>query len=218
MFAALAAAEGRIHGVPAEDVTFHEVGALDAIVDVVGTCAALESLGVDEVRCAPVAVGTGTIRAAHGELPNPPPAVLELLANAPVVGKDVDFELTTPTGAALVAALSTEWGPLPQMTIGAVGYGAGSRDLKDRPNATQVVIGEIVDAPKSGGQPVIHLETNVDDVTGEVLAHTVQRLLDAGAHDAWITPIVMKKGRPAHTVNRPRRPNACWRDPRRARR
>lgn len=200
VFGALAQAEGRLHRQPPEHVHFHEVGAIDAIVDIVGTCAALEVLDVDVVACSPVANGLGTIRAAHGILPNPAPAVVELLRGAPTVGLDVPMELTTPTGAAIVAALAVEWGPMPDMTIESSGFGAGTREVEGRPNLVQVVIGE--QAPVlERGQPVTLLEVNVDDVTGEVLAHAVAALLDAGAHDAWVTPILMKKGRPAHTVS-----------------
>jgi hypothetical protein len=144
------------------------------------------------------------IRSAHGALPNPAPAVVELLRGAPTYGRDVGVELTTPTGAALLAALVSTWGPLPEMTISSTGFGAGSRELDDLPNLTQVVIGEAVAvaAPAAqAGQPVVLLEVNVDDATGETLAHAVAALLEAGAHDAWITPIVMKKGRPAYTVS-----------------
>jgi uncharacterized protein (TIGR00299 family) protein len=199
-FRALAEAEGRLHRRPPEQVHFHEVGGLDAIVDIVGTCAALEVLGVDEVHASPVATGLGMIRAAHGMLPNPAPAVVELLRGAPTYGIDISVELTTPTGAALLAANAVSWGPLPSMTIERTGFGAGTREIDGRPNATQVVVGRAVDALTRPGQAVVQLEVNVDDATGEVLAHTVAALLDAGAHDAWVTPIVMKKGRPAHTV------------------
>lgn len=202
VFAALADAEGRLHRRPPAQVHFHEVGGLDAIVDVVGTCAALEVLGIDEVRASTVVTGTGMIRAAHGMLPNPAPAVVALLASvgAPTTGIDVGVELTTPTGAALLAALASGFGPMPSMSIEATGFGAGSRDIDGRPNATQVVVGTAVDAI-GAGQPVVLLEANVDDATGETLAHAVAALLDAGAHDAWVTPIVMKKGRPAYTVS-----------------
>lgn len=199
-FSALAEVEGRLHRRPPEQVHFHEVGALDAIVDVVGSCAALEVLDVDEVHASPVANGMGMIRSAHGVLPNPAPAVVELLRDAPTYGVDVQVELTTPTGAALLAALATGWGPLPPMTVVATGFGAGSRDLDGRPNLLQVVLGRRA-AELDPGQPVVLLEVNVDDATGETLAHAVAALLDAGAHDAWVTPIVMKKGRPAHTVS-----------------
>lgn len=201
-FAALAEVEGRLHRHDPAHVHFHEVGGVDAIVDIVGTCAALEVLGVDDVRSSPVAMGMGTVRAAHGELPNPAPAALELLRGAPVRGVEIDLELTTPTGAALLAALASGFGALPALTIASVGYGAGHRDLAGRPNVTQVVVGETAaTGADASGQPVMQVEANVDDTTGEVLAHTVDALLQAGAHDAWITPIVMKKGRPAYTVH-----------------
>lgn len=201
VFGALAEAEGRLHRRPPSQVHFHEVGGIDAIVDVVGTCAALEVLGVDSVFASAVATGTGMIRSAHGALPNPAPAVVELLRGAPTYGRDVGVELTTPTGAALLAAMVSGWGPLPAMTIEATGFGAGSRELADLPNLTQVIVGTVADAPLDAGQPVVLLEANVDDATGETLAHTIAALLEAGAHDAWLTPIVMKKGRPAYTVS-----------------
>ncbi|HVX18139.1 MAG TPA: nickel pincer cofactor biosynthesis protein LarC [Acidimicrobiales bacterium] len=202
VFHRLAEAEGRLHRKPASQVHFHEVGGIDAIVDVVGTCAALELLDIDEVWSSPVTHGIGMVRAAHGLLPNPAPAVVELLRDAPVRGIEVPFELTTPTGAALVATLATGWGPLPPLTIRATGFGAGSREIDGRPNLLQVVIGDPAgDGALVDGQPVVLLEANVDDATGEVLAHAVAALLEAGAHDAWITPILMKKGRPAHTVS-----------------
>jgi len=199
-FDALARAEGRLHRRPPEQVHFHEVGGLDAIVDVVGTCAALELLDVDEVHSSPVANGVGMVRAAHGLLPNPAPAVVELLRGAPTFGVDIAAELTTPTGAALLAANVMRWGPLPMMTIASMGFGAGTRELEARPNLTQVVVGTMSDEMPTG-QPVTLLEVNVDDATGETLAHTLAMLMEAGAHDAWITPILMKKGRPAHTVS-----------------
>jgi len=203
VFAALAEVEGRLHRRPPAQVHFHEVGGLDAIVDVVGTCAALEVLGVDEIWASPVTTGMGMVRTAHGMLPNPAPAVVSLLAGAPTVGIDVPVELTTPTGAALLAALTSGYGPLPAMTITATGFGAGTRELDDLPNLTQVVIGSKtpVGLDVSGGQPVVELSANLDDVTGETLAHTIAALLSAGAVDAWVTPIIMKKGRPAHTIS-----------------
>lgn len=200
VFEALADAESQLHGRPVEQVHFHEVGGLDAIVDIVGTCAALEVLGIDEVHVGPIAQGQGMIRSAHGHLPIPAPATVALLRGAPTFGTEVPAELTTPTGAALMAALATRFGTMPAMVVAAVGYGAGDRELPDRPNVTQVVIGETAPAP-SAGQDVQLLETNVDDVTGETLAHTIERLLEAGAHDAWVTPVVMKKGRPAHVLS-----------------
>ncbi len=200
VFRALAEAEAHLHSRPVAQVHFHEVGGLDAIVDIVGTCAALEVLDVAEVHVSPIAHGQGMIRTAHGHLPIPAPATVELLRGAPTFGTEVPLELTTPTGAALMSALATRFGPMPSLTIESVGYGAGDRELQDRPNVTQVVLGR-AEATLSAGQEVRLLETNVDDVTGETLAYTIEALLLAGAHDAWITPVVMKKGRPAHVVS-----------------
>lgn len=201
VFAALAEVEGRLHRRPPAQVHFHEVGGLDAIVDVVGTCAALEVLDVDMVKASPVATGMGMIRSAHGLLPNPAPAVVELLRGAPTYGIDLAVELTTPTGAALLAALGSGYGPLPPMDVTSTGFGAGSRVLDHLPNCTQVIIGTAADAAFAAGHPVLELSANLDDATGETLAHTVDALMEAGALDAWITPIVMKKGRPGHIVS-----------------
>ena len=203
-FAALADAEGHLHRRPPAQVHFHEVGGVDAVIDVVGTCAAMEVLGIDEVRSSAVANGTGMVRSAHGMLPVPAPAVVELLRGAPTYGRDLPYELTTPTGAALLAATASGWGPMPPMQVTASGFGAGTRDIEGLPNLVQVVLGTaqpVESARPEPGQPVVLLEVNVDDATGETLAHAVAALLDAGAHDAWVTPIVMKKGRPAHTVS-----------------
>ncbi|MDQ6837279.1 MAG: nickel pincer cofactor biosynthesis protein LarC [Actinomycetota bacterium] len=202
-FARLAEVEGRLHHRPPSQVHFHEVGGMDAIIDIVGTCVALEVLGVDRVACSAVAQGTGVIRSAHGLLPNPVPAVVGLLADAgaPTYGTDRPVELTTPTGAALLATLVDQWGPMPALTLEASGFGAGTRELDGVPNAVQVVIGSVAGSDLDGGQPIAVMETNVDDVTGEVLAHTVARLVAAGAYDAWITPVIGKKGRPAHVVS-----------------
>ncbi len=202
VFARLAEVEGALHGVPTSEVEFHEVGSLDAVVDIVGTCAALESLHVDEVRSGPVALGHGMVSAAHGALPNPAPAVTKLLLGAPVVGQDCTVELTTPTGAALLAALVTQWGPMPAMQLVTTGLGAGQRDPADRPNVTQVVVGTVAETIDGQTQRLLTVvEANIDDATGEVLADTVSRLMDAGALDAWLTPILMKKGRPASTIH-----------------
>ncbi len=199
-FAALADVEGRLHRRPSAQVHFHEVGGHDSIIDVVGTAAALEILGVDEVTSSAVATGTGTVRTAHGFLPNPSPAVVRLLEGVPTWGRDVAVELTTPTGAAILASMASAFGPLPPMRIAATGFGAGSREIDGLPNCTQVVVGESM-AAEMPGQPVVVLEANLDDATGETLSHALQALLDAGALDAWITPVIMKKGRPGHTVS-----------------
>ncbi|NMR21275.1 nickel pincer cofactor biosynthesis protein LarC [Cellulomonas fimi] len=206
VFGRLATAEGRVHGVPAEEIEFHEVGALDAIADVVGTCAALDDLGATAVVVSPIALGSGRIRAHHGELGVPVPAVLEL-----TVGWDVDAggegELATPTGVALVTALASSSGPLPAMRVHAVGVGAGTRDVHGRANVVRVVLGAPVGAvdPHDGGggglEPAVVLEANVDDLDPRVWPEVLARLLDAGASDAWLTPVLMKKGRPAHTLH-----------------
>lgn len=203
-FGALAAAEARIHRRPESTIHFHEVGGIDAIVDIVGTCAALEVLGVDQLASGPVAVGLGMVRSGHGLLPNPAPAVAELLQGVPTYGRDVAVELTTPTGAALLTTLVSpgRWGPLPAMTVSATGFGAGTSELADLPNVAQVVLGtEIAEQAGAGGQPTALIEANLDDATGETLAWTVASLLEAGARDAWVTPVVAKKGRPAHVVS-----------------
>jgi uncharacterized protein (TIGR00299 family) protein len=207
-FAALAQVEGQLHRRAPGQVHFHEVGGIDSIIDVVGTCAALEVLDVNHVWASPVATGMGMVRAAHGLLPNPAPAVVELLRGAPTYGREVPAELTTPTGAALLAANVAGYGAIPAMTVTATGFGAGSRDLDGLPNVTQVVLGRAstlsagkAEPGRTSGQPAMLLEVNVDDATGETLAHTVAALLETGAYDAWVTPIVMKKGRPAHVVS-----------------
>jgi uncharacterized protein (TIGR00299 family) protein len=200
-FRLLASVEGRIHRRDVEDVHFHEVGGHDAVVDVVGVAAALELLGVEEITASAVATGTGTIRTAHGLLPNPSPATVELLAGAPTYGRDVGAELTTPTGAALLASMASGFGPMPPMRVSSVGYGAGSRELKELPNCVQVLVGERTGEDPGTGQPLVLLEANLDDVTGEVLAHTLSALLEAGALDAWLAPVVMKKGRPGHVLS-----------------
>jgi pyridinium-3,5-bisthiocarboxylic acid mononucleotide nickel chelatase len=206
VFAVLAEAEGAVHGIDPDAVEFHEVGSLDAIVDVVGVAAALHSLAVERVVAGPIGCGHGTIHAAHGDLPNPPPAVARLLASRgiPVIGVDTGMELATPTGVAILAALAESFGPLVAMTPSAVGYGAGTADPAGRPNVVQVIVGEAVDDDVRLPQPgraATQLDVNVDDISGEVLAHAISAALGAGAFDAWVTPIVMKKGRPAHTVS-----------------
>jgi uncharacterized protein (TIGR00299 family) protein len=178
------------------------VGGHDAIVDIVGTVAALEVLGVDEVTASAVATGTGTVRSAHGLLPNPSPAAVRLLEGIPTYGRPTGVELTTPTGAALLSALASSFGPLPTMVVTASGFGGGSCELDDLPNCTQVVLGRrAADAAVGAGQPALVLETNLDDVTGEQLGYAVAAALEAGAFDAWVSPVTMKKGRPGHVLH-----------------
>jgi uncharacterized protein (TIGR00299 family) protein len=198
VFTALADAEGHIHRADPSTVQFHEVGGIDAIVDVVGSCLALEQLGVDRIVVAPVAVGQGIAKSAHGLIPNPAPATVRLLEGVPVRGIDLRVELTTPTGAAIVAALADDHGPMPGMTVSASGFGAGDSELDEHPNLLHVVLGE---ADEVENEDLVVLEANVDDLSGEYLAHAVTRLLDEGALDAWITPIEMKRGRKAALVS-----------------
>jgi uncharacterized protein (TIGR00299 family) protein len=205
VFALLAEVEANIHGVTIDDIEFHEVGSVDAIVDIVGVCAALEVLNIDRIFCSNIAVGHGHIKSAHGSLPNPAPAVTALAAlrGVTLVGLDDHRELATPTGVALMVALADSFGAMPPLTVSSVGYGAGTNDIPGRANVVKVVIGETLEQTvlSGAGQDVQLLEANVDDVSGEVIAHTIAELLNAGAHDAWATPIVMKKGRPAFTVH-----------------
>lgn len=198
VFTALAEAEGHIHQADPASVHFHEVGGIDAIVDVVGSCLALEALDIDRIVVAPVAVGQGMTKSAHGIIPHPAPATVQLLEGIPVKGLDVTVELTTPTGAALVRALADGFGPMPEMTVASAGFGAGDNELEKHPNLLHVVVGE---STNLGVDQLVVMETNVDDLSGEYLAHSVTRLLDAGALDAWITPIEMKHGRPAVTIS-----------------
>ncbi len=204
IYQTLAEVEGSIHGVDPAEVELHEVGALDSIIDVVGSCAALESLGIEQVSHSAIGVGHGTVTTAHGQFPNPVPAVSQLLAmhHSSTVGVDTTMELATPTGVALMTVLSKgQSGPsMPAMNTRSVGFGAGTADTPNRPNVVQVVVGDLTSQPTTDGEVAVELAVNVDDVTGEVLADAIEQLLAAGAFDAWITPIIMKKGRPAFTV------------------
>jgi pyridinium-3,5-bisthiocarboxylic acid mononucleotide nickel chelatase len=202
VFRRLAEVEATLHRRPVDQVHFHEVGGHDAIIDIVGTVAALEVLGIDEVTASAVATGTGTVRAAHGLLPNPSPAAVRLLEGVPTYGRDVRVELTTPTGAALLAALSTGFGPMPAMVVTGSGFGGGASEIDELPNCTQVILGQRPGHPDVGaGQAAWVLETNLDDVTGEQLAYAVELALQGGAFDAWVSPVTMKKGRPGHVLH-----------------
>lgn len=200
VFTRLAEAEAAVHGTTIEKVHFHEVGAIDAVLDIVGAVIALEMLGVEEVHCSPVVVGSGTVRCDHGLLPVPPPAVARLLQGIPVLPTTEDGELLTPTAAALLTTLASRFGPPPPMTIRSVGYGAGMKETKGLPNVLRVVIGEADSAagqtPEGGGHDqVVVLETNIDDASAQVVGHCLDRLMDAGALDAYTMPISMKKWR-----------------------
>jgi uncharacterized protein (TIGR00299 family) protein len=197
-FRRLAVAEGAVHNQDPEDVTFHEVGAVDSIVDVVGSCVALELLDAETVSCGPLPMGSGVVRSAHGPLPVPGPATLEVLKGSRVRWVDEPHETTTPTGAALMSALTggTFSVAAPPMELREVGYGAGRIRLHNAPNLLRAVVGELEGAPGE----VELLEANVDDAPGEFLGAAVERLLATGALDAWLEPIVMKRGRGAYKV------------------
>jgi hypothetical protein len=204
-FGRLAQAEAVVHGVPADDVAFHEVGALDAIADIVGACAGFAELDLTALNVSPVAVGSGTASTAHGLVSVPPPAVAELLRGVPTYAGAPELELCTPTGAALLTEWVSAWGPQPPMAVSAIGTGAGGRDLRDQSNVLRLLVGE--PTPGRGEQPLstqpdqLLLESNVDDFDPRLWPAVLAQLMAAGAADAWLTPILMKKGRPAHTLS-----------------
>jgi uncharacterized protein (TIGR00299 family) protein len=195
VFLALARAEAKIHAMPVDRIHFHEVGALDTIVDIVGTVIGLDQLGISRLHCSFLPTGHGFVDCAHGKLPLPAPAVCELLQNVPTYGIDLQQEIVTPTGAALIATLADEFGPLPPMTIQVTGYGAGSRTLANgQPNLLRLIIGEAAATPEV--QRVEIIETNLDDWSPETFPHLSERLFNEGALDVTLAPIQMKKGRP----------------------
>jgi uncharacterized protein (TIGR00299 family) protein len=200
VFGRLAEAEARIHRKPVDQVHFHEVGAVDAVVDVVGSALLLHDLGVTELWASPVATGTGMVRSEHGVLPVPAPAVLELLQGVPIYSGGITAELTTPTGAAILAAGVGRFTELPPMRVAAVGYGAGTRPHDELPNLLRVLLGERTDGGAEGDSGLV-LEANLDDMTPELAPWVLERLLEAGAADVWFTPIHMKKGRPGITLS-----------------
>lgn len=207
VFHRIAVAEGKIHGRSPDEVHFHEVGALDSIVDIVGACIGLDILGRPRVLAGPVVEGTGFVRCAHGRMPLPAPATLEILAarNVPIAQCEEPSELVTPTGAALLAEFVERFGPLQEFAAQRVGYGLGTRDNKTRPNVLRAVLGETI-APKQDAahdwetDEVAVLETNLDDISPEILGHVVERAFALGALDVWHSPIQMKKNRPGVIV------------------
>jgi hypothetical protein len=205
VFTRLAEAEGLVHGIAPDDVHFHEVGALDSIADVVGVAAGFVHLAPDLLVCSPVALGGGTIEVAHGTIGVPGPAVVALLRGVPTYGGPVDLELTTPTGAALLVELADSFGPQPPVAVEAVGVGAGGRDPDGHANVLRLLVGASVstgstsEGGSTSGARVI--EANVDDLDPRLWPDVIAALLAAGASDAWLTPILMKKGRPAHTLS-----------------
>jgi uncharacterized protein (TIGR00299 family) protein len=198
IFEALGAAEAKVHNTPIESVHFHEVGAVDAIVDIVCAAVGADALGVDEIVCSPLNVGGGTVQCAHGTFPVPVPATVELLKDAPVYSSGVQAELVTPTGAAIVKTLASRFAGFPQMKIEKSGYGAGSRDFSGHPNVVRVTVGEAAStlATKTASETITVLEANLDDLNPQVFGYVMDRLLEEGALDGFAVPVQMKKNRP----------------------
>jgi pyridinium-3,5-bisthiocarboxylic acid mononucleotide nickel chelatase len=197
IFAKLAEAEAKVHGTSVEKVHFHEVGAADSIADIVGSAVGWDLLGVERIECSPVPTGSGRVRIAHGEVSVPAPATAELLRGIPLAESAVQAELTTPTGAAILATLVDAFGPLPAMKIQRIGCGAGQKDLDEQPNLLRLLVGEMVgSAPGGEADQVCVLETNLDNLSGELVGYAIGRLWDAGALDVYTTAIQMKKNRP----------------------
>ena len=199
IFNKLAAAEAKVHGTDIEKVHFHEVGAVDSIVDIVSVAIAIEMLGIERIVCSTIPVGSGTVQCAHGEIPLPAPATAELLVGVKTFPSPNPGEATTPTGAAVVTTLSESFGPAPEMKIKSIGYGAGSRDNSNAPNLLRVIIGE--DCDNGEVDSVVELSGNIDDCTGEIIGATMDKLLSAGALDVWITPGYTKKSRPTSMLS-----------------
>lgn len=194
IFTRLGEAEAKVHGVPIRKVHFHEVGAIDSIADICGAAIGWDLLGVDRIQASPIPTGRGTIDMDHGRLSVPAPATAELLCGIPLAESHVELELTTPTGAAIVATLVDAFGPVPAMKIAKIGYGAGTKDLATQPNVLRLFVGETVEAPAADQVWVV--ETNLDDVSGEVIGHATTKLWERGALDVYTTAVQMKKNRP----------------------
>jgi hypothetical protein len=205
VFGRIAEAEGKLHNTPPGEVHFHEIGAVDSIIDIVGTCLGLEMLGISDLVCSPVNVGGGSVRTAHGSLPVPAPAALELLKEVPIYSSGVEGELVTPTGAALITTLATGFGPIPAMVVERVGYGAGAREIPGQPNLARLMVGQRTETVKAregapGDDLVSVIEASVDDMSPQLYGFFLDQALAAGALDVTCTPLQMKKGRPGILV------------------
>ena len=195
IFTRLAEAEARVHNEPVDHVHFHEVGALDAIVDVVCAAICFDALQIDRFICSPIHVGSGMVKMAHGQFPVPPPAVTELLKGVPFYATEIKGELLTPTGAAIITSVCSEYGPIPRITTEQSGYGAGTREYPNFPNVLRVLIGEVEDAGATD-ERLWMIETNLDDASPQIIGHVMDRVLESGALDCFFTPVQMKKNRP----------------------
>ena len=200
IFTRLAEAEAKVHGIPVETVHFHEVGALDAIIDVVGSCIGFELLGAESFACSRIHVGSGFVEMKHGKFPVPPPAVADLLRDIPIYSTEIEGELITPTGAAIISALCDSYGEIPDVKVEYIGYGAGSREYTGFPNVLRLMIGESR-AGDGASQSLVLIETNLDDISPQVLGYVMGRAFEMNVLDCWFTPIQMKKNRPATRVS-----------------
>lgn len=200
IFRRLGEAEARIHGIPVESVHFHEVGAIDSIVDIVGTCIGLEALGIEKLICSPIHVGSGTFTCAHGTYPVPGPATAELLKGAPIYSGEIEGELMTPTGAAIISELASGYGPMPLMRVEKIGYGAGTRTYPRFPNVLRAVVGTPESDADETPETVTVIEANIDDLNPQVFGYLMEKAISAGALDIFYTPVQMKKNRPGTLV------------------
>ena len=196
IFTKLGEAEAQVHDVPLEKIHFHEVGAVDAIVDIVGVCIGFHFLGLEKFACSALNVGGGTVKMAHGILPVPAPATANLLQGKPTYSNGVEKELVTPTGAAIVATLCESFGPQPVMSVRAIGYGAGTADLEGQPNVLRIMIGEEAEKALPGDEQIAVIEANLDDMNPQIYGYLLEKALSAGALDVYTTPVQMKKSRP----------------------
>jgi hypothetical protein len=196
IFQRIGEAEAKIHNIPIESVHFHEVGAIDSIVDIVGCCVAFDALKIERIISSPLHVGSGTFKCAHGTYPVPGPATAELLKGVPIYSKEIEGELVTPTGAAIISTLAESYGPMPMMKIEKSGYGAGTRDYPKFPNVLRAIIGELEEDADQTPTTVTVIEANIDDLNAQVFGYLMEKVLAAGALDIFYTPAQMKKNRP----------------------
>lgn len=204
IFTLLAEAEARVHGIEVKKVHFHEVGALDAIIDIVGACIGFEMLGIEQFAASKLHVGSGFVTMAHGKFPVPPPAVAELLKGKPIYSTEIEGELITPTGAAIIAAVCESFGTIPETSVEATGYGAGTREYKDFPNVLRIMVGEAAEfgkRPAKDHDDLVLMETNIDDSTPQAIGFVMERAFVLGALDCWFTPVQMKKNRPGVVIS-----------------
>ena len=200
LFERIARAEAKVHGTTIDRVQFHEVGAIDSIIDIVGVSVAWDSMQIERAYASSVPTGTGQVRIAHGLVSVPAPATAELLLGVPIAPTQISLEMTTPTGAAIVTELATEFGPMPPMQVGRIGYGAGNKDMPDRPNLLRILIGNALKPKSRRDDSILVMESNLDDVTGEQIGFAIERLWKAGALDVFTVPIQMKKNRPGTLI------------------